>query len=64
MDRTRWQRLAGGCEDYDTCEGIFLTDRGRVAVQGDHLVEARTPDGEAVVEISLDLLKEAADAIG
>jgi hypothetical protein len=60
MDRARWKRLAGTCEDFDTCEGIYLTEQGKVAVQGGHLTEVRTPCGEAVVEISPELLREAA----
>lgn len=63
MERTAWRRLGGDCgADFD-CEGIFLTDRGHVAVQGDHLVDTRTPDGEAVVLISRELLQEAARAL-
>lgn len=65
MDRARWKRLAGApCKAGADCESIFLTDRGRVAVQGGHLADARTPLGEAVVEVSPDLLREAARALG
>lgn len=64
MDKTRWQRLAGACWDDDECEGIFLTEQGRVAVQGGHLVGARTSRGEAVVEISPELIREAARVLG
>ena len=64
MDRGMWKRLAGGCDGGLDCEGILLTERGIVAVQGGHLADTRTPPGEAVVEISSQLLQEAANALG
>lgn len=64
MDRTQWRRLAGACTKGEECEGIFLTELGRVAIQGEHLVGATTPRGEAIVEVSPDLLREAARVLG
>lgn len=56
-------KLAGPDCDGKDCPTVFTTDRGTLAVQG-YTVDGPTPDGEAVVEIPVELLKEAARAIG
>ncbi|GAA4529889.1 hypothetical protein [Amycolatopsis samaneae] len=59
------KRLAGpDCEDDDWAQ-VSLTEWGSVVVQGDLLQpegDVRPGRGEAAVEISLDLLLEAARA--
>jgi hypothetical protein len=45
------------------CPTIFTTDRGTVAIQG-YDIDRKTPAGESVVEIPLDVLKEAVSALG
>lgn len=55
-------RIAGDCKD-DDCPAVLLTDRGTVAVQGDTL-HADTPDGESVLELPIEVLLEAARALG
>ncbi|WP_158885463.1 hypothetical protein [Amycolatopsis anabasis] len=61
MDRT-FTCIAGNCTDDYTCPKVFMTDRGTIAVQGDLLEGRKVPPGEAVVEIPVELLKEAARA--
>ena len=56
-------RIAGGNCGRDDCPTIFTTDRGTVAVQGDN-IDRETPAGESVVEIPVDVLKEAVRALG
>ena len=56
-------QIAGGDCGRDDCPTIFTTGRGTVAVQG-YLVDKQTPDGEAVVEIPLAVLQDAARALG
>ena len=55
-------KIAGNCKDGD-CPTVYRTDRGTIAVQGDRLSHP-TPDHEAIVEIPLALLAEAARALG
>ena len=57
-------KIAGddNCRNGD-CPTVYKTDRGTIAVQGDRL-ERLTPDHEAVVEIPVELLKEAVRALG
>ncbi|MFE0027955.1 hypothetical protein [Amycolatopsis sp. NPDC059021] len=58
------KRLAGDCDDND-CAKVSLTEWGTVVVQGDLLQpegDLHPGRGEAAVEISLDLLLEAARA--
>ena len=57
-------KIAGDddCRNGD-CPTVYKTDRGTIAVQGDRLAHP-TPDHEAIVEIPLDLLKEAVRALG
>lgn len=52
----------GNCKDGD-CPAVYRTDRGTIAVQGDQ-ISRPTPDGEAIVEIPVELLREAARALG
>ncbi|QFZ17379.1 hypothetical protein [Saccharothrix syringae] len=54
------------CDDRN-CPTIYATDRGTIAVQGALVPDTgdvTPPDGEAVVEIPLDLLVAAARAVG
>lgn len=57
-------KIAGddNCRNGD-CPTVYKTDRGTIAVQGDRLAHP-TSDHEAIVEIPLDLLKEAVRALG
>jgi hypothetical protein len=55
-------KIAGDCKDGD-CPTVYRTDRGTIAVQGDRLAHP-TPEHEAIVEIPLELLAEAARALG
>ena len=56
-------KIAGAnCKDGD-CPTVYETDRGTLAVQG-YTLNHRTPDGEALVEIPVELLVEAARALG
>ncbi len=59
----RLTRIAGGDCGRDDCPTVFVTDRGTVAIQG-YAVDKETPAGESVVEIPLDVLKEAVRALG
>jgi hypothetical protein len=52
----------GSCGSGD-CPSVFTTDTGTIAVQGYTLNKA-TPDGESIVEIPQDVLKEAVRALG
>ena len=56
-------RIAGGDCGRDDCPAVFTTDRGTVAVQG-YDIGKPAPAGESVVEIPLDVLKEAMLALG
>lgn len=57
-------QLAGGDCGKEDCPTVYATDRGTILVQGyttaDHGLTP--PDGEAVVEIPLEVLQEAARA--
>lgn len=59
-------RIAGGdpeCRTND-CPTVYVTDEsGTIAVQGS-IVEHTTPEGEAVVSIPEDVLREAVRALG
>ena len=59
----RLTRIAGGECSRDDCPTVFTTDRGTVAIQG-YDIDKPTPAGEHVVEIPLDVLKEAVLALG
>lgn len=62
MELTKLVGPGGDCGD-DDCPTVYTTDHGTIAVQG-YLVEHRTPEGEAVVEIPQEMLLEAARALG
>ncbi|MFJ9454987.1 hypothetical protein ACIRST_07905 [Kitasatospora sp. NPDC101447] len=53
-------RLVGSCEDGD-CPTLYLTDRGTLAVQGEHLTEhdLQVPVHETLVEIPVELIRKA-----
>jgi len=53
---------ASDCKDGD-CPAVYRTDRGTIGVQG-YLLDRAVPQGEGVVEIPVELLVEAARAIG
>ena len=56
-------KIAGAnCKDGD-CPTVYRTDRGTLAVQG-YTLRHPAPDGEALVEIPVELLAEAARALG
>jgi hypothetical protein len=52
--------IAGGCFD-GTCPTIYETGNGTVVVQGRQVQDSDVPlgEGEALVEIPADLLKQA-----
>ena len=54
--------IAGGCVD-GTCPTIYRTEQGTVVVQGQlvNYSDVVLGDGEALVEIPANLLKEAND---
>ncbi len=56
-------RIAGGNCGRDDCPTISTTDRGTIAVQG-YTVDRQAPTGESIVEIPLDVLREAVRALG
>ncbi len=56
-------RIAGGACGRDDCPTVFTTDRGTVAIQG-YTLDKQTPDGESVVEIPTNVLREAVRALG
>ncbi|WP_280361302.1 hypothetical protein [Nocardia wallacei] len=55
--------IAGGNCGRDDCPTVFTTDTGGIAVQG-YIVDKATPAGEAIVEIPMDVLREAVRALG
>jgi hypothetical protein len=53
-------RIRGACRD-DTCPTLYATDRGTFVVQG-YVVndtDVTLPEGEALVEVPAELLREA-----
>jgi hypothetical protein len=53
--------LAGGCVD-SSCPTIYATDRGTIVVQGsivEKAADVTLAEGEALVEIPAELLREA-----
>ena len=56
-------RIAGGDCGRDDCPAVFTTGRGTVAIQG-YAIDRTTPAGESIVEVPLDVLKEAVSALG
>jgi len=64
MEPVKLTKITGddNCRNGD-CPTVYKTDRGTIAVQGERLARP-TPDHEAIVEIPLDLLREAVRALG
>ncbi len=59
-------KIAGEDPECDTgdCANVFTTDQpGTIAVQG-YLLDRSVPEGEAVVTIPEDVLREAFHALG
>lgn len=52
--------LAGACRD-GTCPAVYLTEGGTLVIQGPPVDGA--PEGEARVELSPDLLKQAMERL-
>ncbi|RZS34367.1 hypothetical protein EV193_109154 [Herbihabitans rhizosphaerae] len=62
MDKLRLTKLAGTCEDFDTCPTIYVSDRATLVFQGPEVGDLdglRLGDGEAAIALSIDLVKEA-----
>lgn len=55
-------KIAGDCDD-DDCEAIYRTRRGTIRVRGTQMTDVDCSNGEAMVEISVDLLLSAARAV-
>jgi hypothetical protein len=55
--------IAGGACGRDDCPTVFTTDRSTLAIQG-YTVDKQVPEGESVVEIPMDVLREAVRALG
>lgn len=58
-----WQRIAGGDCNRNDCPTVFITGEGRLAIQG-YIVDRQAPDGEGIVEIPMEVLREAVRALG
>jgi len=56
-------QIAGGNCGMGDCPAVFITGRDTLAVQGD-FVNKETPKGEGIVELPMDVLKEAVRALG
>ena len=57
--------VADTCKAPKRCPTVYATDRGSIVVQGYIVRDAENvevPSGEALVEIPIDLLREAARA--
>ncbi|MFC1437790.1 hypothetical protein ABUW04_05915 [Streptacidiphilus sp. N1-10] len=70
-DTTGLTRLTGsGDGDGDDkcgqgdCPNVYRTDRGTFVVQGNQFTGFKPPEGEGLVEIPEDVLKEAIRALG
>ncbi|MFE0023495.1 hypothetical protein [Amycolatopsis sp. NPDC059021] len=59
-----FRRLAGACSNGIECPAVFLTEHRQVLVQGYATDAKKVPEGEALVEIPLALLLEAAREAG
>lgn len=55
-------KIAGDCDD-DDCEAVYCTRHGTIRVRGTLITDVACPDGEAMVEISVELLLSAARAV-
>ncbi len=53
-------RLVGSCDEGE-CPTLYLTDRGTLAVQGEHITDhgRDIPAHEMMVEIPLELMRKA-----
>nr|BFD92465.1 hypothetical protein KitaXyl93_38250 [Kitasatospora sp. Xyl93] len=53
-------RLVGSCDEGE-CPTLYLTDRGTLAVQGEHVIEhgLQIPAHEGLVEIPVELIRKA-----
>lgn len=56
-------KIANDCKG-DDCPAVYRTERGTIGVKGTLLEGVDCPDGEAIVEIPVDLLLRAVRAIG
>lgn len=56
------EKIAGDCED-DECEAVYRSHPGKVRVRGD-LIDTPTGPGEAMVEVTEELLVNAVRALG
>ena len=56
-------QIAGGDCGRDDCPIIFKTGRGTIVVQGD-IVDKKTAAGEGIVEIPMEVFREAIRALG
>ncbi|MBA9002644.1 hypothetical protein [Thermomonospora cellulosilytica] len=63
MSDVELTQIAGGDCGRDDCPTVFTTNRDTIAVQG-YALGKPTPEGEALVEIPLDVLREAFHALG
>lgn len=60
------RKIAGDCKS-DDCPAVHLTDRGSLFIVGTTVEADERPAvgcGEQVVEVSIDLVKEALHALG
>ncbi|MFF8771681.1 hypothetical protein [Kitasatospora sp. NPDC015120] len=48
----------------DDCPNVYATDRGSFVVQGNTFTGFRAPDGESLVEIPEETLREAFRVLG
>ncbi|MEU1287862.1 hypothetical protein [Kitasatospora sp. NPDC005856] len=53
-------RLVGSCDEGE-CPTLYLTDRGTLAVQGEHVTDhgLQIPAHETLVEIPVELIRKA-----
>jgi hypothetical protein len=59
-------RKVSGC-DKDNCPAVYVTDRGTVLAQGMPVTQVEgvtTGPGELVVELPMDVLREAVRKLG
>ncbi|MER5813979.1 hypothetical protein ACIQ9M_19085 [Streptomyces californicus] len=67
MSREELTRLTGngnGTCGKDDCPNVYRTDSGAFVVQGAVSHAFTAPDGEALVEIPEEILREAVRALG
>lgn len=56
-------KIAGGSCGRDDCPTISATDRETLAIQG-YKLDMQAPEGEAIVEVPMEVFQEAARALG